>query len=57
MQDDLAQGDSSVVLINEGRKTELAGFFSGSGGHDGVPLSVISCPCAGWSDSESVENF
>ena len=57
VQNGLVEGDSSVLLINEGGKAELVGSLHPSGGCSGVPISEISHPCAGWSDSEPVENF
>ena len=55
VQNGLVEGDSSVLLINEGGKAELVGSLHPSGGC--TPFSEISHPCAGWSDSEAVENF
>ena len=57
VQNGLVEGDSSIVLINEGGKAELVGSLPPSGGCIGVPLSVISHSSAGCSDSEPVGNF
>ena len=38
VQNGLVEGDSSVLLINEGGKAELVGSLHPSGGCSGVPL-------------------
>ena len=57
VQNGLVEGDSSIVLINKGGKAEFVGSLPPSGGCIGLSVSVISHPCAGWSDSEPVGNF